>query len=640
MANDDRSAPGQWHDYSRQLGGAEDAVGAAIETLLMDGGTLLWQKYLERKAFSFAATAVTEAVVSQLKMCFVAHDKGEDVAGMEEWELEDEPEPGEVDSWARMHLPVRRPVRGEDAGAGSSSSKQAKHLAEKQRLQRRAAIEAKNKQSAKAAKAEKVEPRAAPIQEETVLDDEEERLRDQKFQEEARRRDKERKAKEAERLKDEERKAVVALHEEMARKAHTFDNDGKIIWIEEVKVDKLPKVTETFPFNIKKDARQLRTESGSTTRNAAAAPEGAANAAAAAGKKESRRTHRPQRNARKAKVEEGDSEFTDGFSKLQHGQPPILDTMNVQPGVTLESMGKKKAGADLAAGNPRQMSRKEYVTLAQQEVMDMEFHSDGGGPQKQGLEAGDSVEVMSKPEPSSDSGARGYPPGKDAAQEGAGPSASPQAPEASAAGGSTTHLPPLQPAGGQRGNASTQRPGASASQQSTGSGAGARDAEKTQGAPVQMAPPVRSLAARGRRFDAVGHLGRPPRYHMPLLGGPSGLSAPQPPLGATMGHGLIRNGSLKETYFFPAQASDLPGGMFRSASDVTLPSASRSEQASRKGIGKRSSKTGSREASQFTAGGSGEFDDDDPSSGRLRPETGLAYRNFRSSLFPNETSRA
>eukprot|EP00416_Gambierdiscus_australes_P012979 CAMPEP_0171138422 /NCGR_PEP_ID=MMETSP0766_2-20121228/135067_1 /TAXON_ID=439317 /ORGANISM="Gambierdiscus australes, Strain CAWD 149" /LENGTH=65 /DNA_ID=CAMNT_0011602035 /DNA_START=3 /DNA_END=197 /DNA_ORIENTATION=+ len=59
----ERSPFGPWHDYSRQLGGAEDAVCALIEEVLMEGGTKLWQKYLERKAFAFAAGAVTEAVV-------------------------------------------------------------------------------------------------------------------------------------------------------------------------------------------------------------------------------------------------------------------------------------------------------------------------------------------------------------------------------------------------------------------------------------------------------------------------------------------------------------------------------------------------------------------------------------------------
>jgi len=626
MAHDERSAYGPWHDYSRQLSGAEDAVGAVIEAILMDGGTILWQKYLERKAFAFAAGAVTEAVVSQLTMCFVAHDKGEDVAGEEEWELEDEPEPGEVDSWARMHLPVRRQVR-EDASAASSSAKQAKHLAEKLRLQKRAND---GKKSTKATKAEKSEPRAAPIQEETVLDEEEERLRDQKFQEEARKRDKERKAKEAEKQKDEERKTVIALHEEMARKAHTFDTDGKIIWVEELKVDKLPKVTETVIPNIKKDPRQMRTESGSTTRKDISPSEG--DAAAAAGKTAAnRRTHRGPNRARKSKVDEGELEFTDGFSKLQHGQPPILDTMNVQPGVTLESMGKRRAGADLAAGNPRQMSRKEYVMLAQQEVMDMQFHSDGGGSQKPALDAGDSVEAPGKGDGVGDTSKRGSVVSKDPSQGGS-QAGTAQAGEAGNAPTGSTHLPPLQPSGSQR-SASVQRPGASASQQSSGA---PRDDRSQQApvAPVQTAPTVRSFSTRAKRFEAVGHLGRPPRYHTPLLGGPSGFSAPQPPLGATMGHGLMRSGSLKETYFFPAKNSELPGGMLRSVSEASLPSARRAEARKSQSISKRGSKPGSRESAE-----KGFEEDDEAAAGKLKPESSMAYRNFRSALFPNEPMR-
>merc|ERR1719159_582420 len=59
-----------------------------------------------------------------------------------------------------------------------------------------------------------------------------------------------------------------------------------------------------------------------------------------------------------------EQEFTDSFSKLQHGQPPILETMVVQTGVVLESSGKKKQGVEPAFGE-RQMSRKEYVQLTE-----------------------------------------------------------------------------------------------------------------------------------------------------------------------------------------------------------------------------------------------------------------------------------
>merc|ERR1711879_144105 len=88
------------------------------------------------------------------------------------------------------------------------------------------------------------------------VDDEEERLREQKAQEKQRMVEKENKARLAEKEEEQERARVQALHEEMARRPHTFDNEGNIIWIEEPKPDRLPKVQESFPYNIKKDPRR------------------------------------------------------------------------------------------------------------------------------------------------------------------------------------------------------------------------------------------------------------------------------------------------------------------------------------------------------------------------------------------------
>merc|ERR1711924_127319 len=67
-------------------------------------------KYLQRKAFPFAAETATDVLVSQLRLCFVAHDRGEpeDLTDTEDWSLEAEPLPAEVDNWARMQLSIRQ----------------------------------------------------------------------------------------------------------------------------------------------------------------------------------------------------------------------------------------------------------------------------------------------------------------------------------------------------------------------------------------------------------------------------------------------------------------------------------------------------------------------------------------------------
>merc|ERR1711920_1073673 len=106
-----------------------------------------------------------------------------------------------------------------------------------------------------------------------------------------------------------------------------------------------------------------------------------------------------------------------------------------------------------------------------------------------------------------------------------------------------------------------------------------------------MAPAAPPQFVRGsKKMEAVGHLGRPPRLHVAPLGGPHGYGVAQPPLGATMGHGLHRHQSTKEAYFFPdPKAEMLP--LLRSTSDTSFTSKSRTPS-------KPASKNASREDSR------------------------------------------
>ena len=109
-------------DYSRFQGCSEENASSIVDNILTDGGNILWQKYLERKAFGFATEAVTTALATELDMCFVPHDEGEGELGSD-WELEEEPEPGEIDSWARMYLPVRKVPHADYAPSTAASGK-------------------------------------------------------------------------------------------------------------------------------------------------------------------------------------------------------------------------------------------------------------------------------------------------------------------------------------------------------------------------------------------------------------------------------------------------------------------------------------------------------------------------------------
>lgn len=653
----DGGSPGPWVDHGRPQCAAEEAASAAIETLLSDGGLLLWQRYLGRKAFTFAAGVATELVLSQAQLAFVAHDTNaapDLLDGDDLWDLEDEPEPAEVDSWARMRLHVRKPAGPGDGtreGMGVSKAKSMMGMSKSAGALRARTSDTRPRAGTRMGKSEKTETRATPIQEEVAIDEWEEQLRDAKVQEEAKKREKEKKARETEKTREEERRKVQERHEEMSQRAHTFDTEGNIIWVEEIKLDRLPRVQEAFGYAVKKDpkprAAPLEDTMRSTmTTGSAKEPPPVKDAAAA--QKGSRRG-RGQRGAgrfdRTSRAEHGEPEFTDGFSKLQHGQPPILETMIVRSGVVLEAMGKKKAGSE-AAMDRHVMSRREYTVLAERELA-VDYR--GGGAVGSGAvddraKAGAAGAVQGLldeqggyPTPLTSPAAAAAAMARSLGGSTAVPQAGPGAPSAgvgATTGGGTGLLPPLRGAGagGAGGGAGAGHAGRSAG---VGGRGGGRDLD---GDKVQRAPPAPPPALRhmGKKFEAMGAIAfqRAPRYHVPQLGGATGYGAAQPPLGATMGHGLVRHGSLKEDYFFPPQMPDLPMAMIRATSEVALgrgQGSARGGPATPKG---GTPKGGPRAPGKEGAGG-GEDEEAGGGGGMMRPESlSAAYRNFRHQLFP------
>lgn len=106
---------------------AEAVSEEVIENILTEGGRQLHESYIEKKSFSFAAENVSQILVAELKMCFVRHDPGETKAPtdsstsepwtrdstvvqdpFDSWMLEPEPERSRIDTWARSCVPIRR----------------------------------------------------------------------------------------------------------------------------------------------------------------------------------------------------------------------------------------------------------------------------------------------------------------------------------------------------------------------------------------------------------------------------------------------------------------------------------------------------------------------------------------------------
>jgi len=621
-------------DYSSKLRLAEEEIATYIDGILTEGGYLLWQKYLQRKAYPFAADTAIDALTSQAKMCFVAHDPGEE-DNEKDWMLEEEPAPGDIDNWARMHLAVRRP-RQREPGDADRERPRSNNMRRNQTLRTRVS-DARGRGRGKPG-SDKSESRSFGIQDERggVVDEEEEKLRDAKQQEEARRRDKENKARLAEKQKEEEQRRVQALHEEMSKKQHTFDSEGNIIWVEEIKQERLPKVQEIFPFGIKKDPRSRdRLDETMNLGKATASPQA---------KKKARdaNARRKARFDRSSKLKENEDDFPDGFSKLKHGQPPILETMVVKPGVVLDSGGKQKAGPAMShAGGG--MSRKEYVAWTEQEgakeaAFNQSADSKGEGADGKGDDSPKGPGGPGGPRPPGTAPAAIGGTAEDPAAAGSAPGASNGAAGAAGSQGAPGLGDTLPPIGGRTPKVAGlpgSRPGTSGSR--PGSVAG----EKVEG--VQKAPSAPPIHLRQKKMEAVGHLGRHPRLHIAPLGGPYGFAAAPPPLGATMGHGLLRSGSAKEAYFFPSGNPEMPdlSNMLRSSqSEAHLPK----ERSYLSATGSREEKSAasrdamaSRESMQRQSSVQSKEDEPlDQKNGVIRPDRkSPAYKGMRHALFPH-----
>merc|ERR1719424_27192 len=279
--------------------------------------------------------------------------------------------------------------------------------------------------------------------------------------------------------------------------------------------------------------------------------------------------------------------------------------MNVKSGVALEHKGKAKAGPERVAVDGC-MTRNEYLVHSRREISgdtQMQF-SQSGGVRAVGGNSGTSPDVSPKVGAAQDATPKGLGASQD--MTGSSPAAK------------SDSLPAID-----KGRPSPQAGDASASKSPAGVGGSAGMSPGDSPNPPEMvaSPTAPPYYTRGRKFDSVGHLGCPPRTRVPGLGKIDAYSSAsrstQPPLGATMGHGLLRHQSLMEEFFFPP--NPLNGGS-------GSPSSAR--------LGPRCQSAADLPTARQQALANGLFQGMSPKHGNIVPEdSSTAYQHIRKQLF-------
>mmetsp|Transcript_70993 Transcript_70993/g.154266 ORF Transcript_70993/g.154266 Transcript_70993/m.154266 type:complete len:510 (+) Transcript_70993:85-1614(+) len=345
---------------------AEAASSEAVELLLTEGGRQLYDSYIHRKSFSFASEAAAEALVAELKMCFVRCDGAEaeaeiraegkaevkaEVTELSGWDLEAEPVRCPIDTWARGCVPVRRRLV------------RPKRMAEeRKRVKRSAPVStlsgsggARSPRSSVAAgngvagvselqesltRSTTMKAVVRLTREDEIHDEEEVALRDMKEREARRRREEELRLQRKAAEEAEQAAKLAQMKDQMKNKPYTYDTSGNIIWIQPPLLHKLPSANPVPNFSCKNSRSDEE-------------------------RPEHRKSQSLERKRGRGRPKE---DFTDSFQRFASQQPAMLEAMSVAPGVELSERGHAKKGGPIAprsTGQSVPMTRREYQEMVE-----------------------------------------------------------------------------------------------------------------------------------------------------------------------------------------------------------------------------------------------------------------------------------
>eukprot|EP00931_Biecheleriopsis_adriatica_P033962 TRINITY_DN19672_c0_g1_i1.p1 TRINITY_DN19672_c0_g1~~TRINITY_DN19672_c0_g1_i1.p1 ORF type:complete len:679 (-),score=140.55 TRINITY_DN19672_c0_g1_i1:107-2143(-) len=355
---------------------AEEAAVEVVDAILTKGANTLQKKWRHTRSLQLASQNACEAACSQLDMCFVPNGGSpiqED--GWDDWDLEGEPEPEGIDSWGRSCIEVKResprkavkrktkplPQNGSDMTQPSGNLPNnefklpgAVNLRLIHRDRQTSLLQDKRtnldpaEESSRRLWAERAAARALEQEQAAAVH--------------------EKAAREEERRRQEVAEALAENPEDQDQRRFAYDSEGRLMYFDQpaLEVEKLPKTDNLMQFSVHtvKGLKVAGIEElwwSSDYKNQQSVEEPQAHHLHQPDSR-SRSKKKGMSKTRAAALKE--EKFSDGFRKLENQQPPVMETMSMQHGVVLECQGRKKAGPKLQ-GEATRMAWREYLNMVQ-----------------------------------------------------------------------------------------------------------------------------------------------------------------------------------------------------------------------------------------------------------------------------------
>lgn len=542
----------------------QEVVAYAIRLIMESCERVIEDHVWERDSLRFAAGTVVDVSISHVAMHHVPFDEGE--TDRFEWELESEPRPEEADCLAAHLLYVRDKEEVEKRLV--AKSRQMSRFFKPQ--PKKSPKEQAHRRGSAASQSLWRDSRSSSLNVISSIDSQEDEhsrrlmaeraLARQKIMDEYRRQEEEDRRKRAEMLEAQGLSLLTGAH----LVPMAFDSAGHRLNLENVDLERLPHMLEIprFDFPVPKDrivqkpkkavTMQKKPDSVPPTPSRATARRNSAKA------EPHHHGHHRGHHRRPSTAHE----FTDGCVRPEYAQPPLEENMVLQPGVELECCGKR-TWCPTRTHEEGRLAWKEYAVLQGFRERHQENSFEKLGGKKRPTTAGAVLSSSKERMASNDSVLEP----KAAATPGEDPVEASQ-PTAESAPSSPPRVPPVNIPGSRRREASESqllKPPVPTENSVSPSVSPKRvmwvgDCDPSQNAPAEPAPGLLASRRAAAMHAACGGplrcQWRAPRDRVATLGvSHSYVNTVQPPLGATMGHGLIRSGT-QDCFYFPPSSPD------------------------------------------------------------------------------------
>lgn len=324
---------------------AERAAEEAVEALLTEGGEVLYQAYLNRKSIPFASEAMADLTRLELQMCFVRHDSGESPDDRDLWSMDAEPAPNLIDTWARACVPVRRKfVRAKNSGDDKNAGRRGRGA--------KGTITSGNSPQAKQGGTMRelgtdIEAKVGGTRSQMIP------LNEEREEDEEETLLREQKEREAKRKREEEARLARKIQEEA-------DEAARLAQVKDQMKNK--------PYTYDSDGNIIWIQPVPTEKLPNANPNLNYTFKKVAQKdahEDDKKTKATGKERVKKKRVKRELEFADSFKKLTSQQPPMMEAMTMAPGVQLSERGRSKKGHNVDAKEKGRMTRKDYMAMVQ-----------------------------------------------------------------------------------------------------------------------------------------------------------------------------------------------------------------------------------------------------------------------------------